>query len=1051
MINLLLVSIFLSSIAIFGLCLFSYLAGNRYKTFLVFNLNIAIFYLFYGLSIVAQDYQSAFLYAKISLSLSYLISLLSQYFAAEFSGIKHKKYLVINSALTVVLIVITALTPYFITSVKPFMDFKYSVQTTDIFRYIYFPYFLINVIYSHYLIFQASKNDPKAKYIFLALFFGYCGGCTIIFQYYAIEIYPLGNFTVIFYATFMAYGITKYRFFNSSLIFSKSLTRIAALIALAICYLVLYSLYYLLFPIKNALTNAILNISFLIFACETYQFFMSKFQDVQKHLFKVEFKTLDNVTEEMRQNLSDQTDLTKLNKFIQSLFYYKIPLELNFIAINENHFDDFLYEEEQGPDYKVTLNPKDAREPNFTKYHEEISKLEATTCYQDANNKIKELLDSTESSSLVPFIYKKEVIGFILVKERGKNHFFTHEDILVFDNLSWQIGIALENVNSNNKLQDLENVKKQSKEYKALAGSIAHEVRNPLNSINVLGAQIKDILNNNEDDLFSSQNFDVLQNAASHSPTPKETGVELSNVLLKYRRNKNALSSLTSKISDSIYLANNIINIILGDLKDKAIDPSDLEFINLSDLLPTIIAKYGYKSDMAKAALTIDHDSFKNDRGNERDIYIKAVDERLTFTIYNILKNALIYVNDYPSLKVEISIEEAKLDSQNIEGFQNAIQDYVIINITDYNGPGISKENIDKIFEDFFTAEKSGQGSGLGLAFCQRNMRLFGGHIKCESKINEYTKFSLCFPKPTKDEVDNIDSYQKQTILTINQDKKFIQTIENNLDIICENISCDNPNLGNLIFKNTYKLIIFSTDPDSDDKKEDPLLKHLRSYKNINKEGAIIAHINNCSFEDFPKPYKSLLHYYINHQEDQSYNIFLRTISKLTTSNPNKEIDLSYIKQDEIDLTKYKMIFADDNDINLKVTKNALENIGLSVTPAIDGRELLNIFKEDLESQVKSNKHKSSFNLILTDINMPYIVGNKAAQEIRKIEEKLNIKSYNQVPIIVTTGNIVNADSYYYESESENIFNRFETGVNDYFLKGNDPNSLIKLLKVYLK
>ncbi|MBL6665241.1 MAG: hypothetical protein ISQ34_05295, partial [Rickettsiales bacterium] len=295
MINLVLISVFLSTIAILGLFLFSYLAGNRYKTFLAHNLGMAIFYVFYGLSIVAKDYHSALLYTKISVALSYFISLLSQFFAAEFSGIKHKKYLIINSAITIILMIITAWTPWFIPSVKPFMDFKYSIHATDIWRYIYFPYFLVNILYSHYLIFKVRKIDPKAKYIFAALFCGYCGGCTIIFQYYRIEIYPLGNFAVVLYASFMAYGITKYRFFNSSLIISRSITRILTLISLSACYVSLYAFYYFLFPIKNSITDAILNISFLIFACETYQFFMSKFQKIQKHLMNVEFKTLNNV------------------------------------------------------------------------------------------------------------------------------------------------------------------------------------------------------------------------------------------------------------------------------------------------------------------------------------------------------------------------------------------------------------------------------------------------------------------------------------------------------------------------------------------------------------------------------------------------------------------------------------------------------------------------------------------------------------------------------------------------------------------------------------
>lgn len=41
--------------------------------------------------------------------------------------------------------------------------------------------------------------------------------------------------------------------------------------------------------------------------------------------------------------------------------------------------------------------------------------------------------------------------------------------------------------------------------------------------------------------------------------------------------------------------------------------------------------------------------------------------------------------------------------------------------------------------------KKSG-GSGLGLGYCQRVMRSFGGRVECQSKLGEFTEFHLYFP-----------------------------------------------------------------------------------------------------------------------------------------------------------------------------------------------------------------------------------------------------------------------------------------------------------------
>ncbi|MDF4957050.1 response regulator, partial [Vibrio parahaemolyticus] len=59
--------------------------------------------------------------------------------------------------------------------------------------------------------------------------------------------------------------------------------------------------------------------------------------------------------------------------------------------------------------------------------------------------------------------------------------------------------------------------------------------------------------------------------------------------------------------------------------------------------------------------------------------------------------------------------------------------------------PGIDSSILHKIFDDFFSYQKSG-GSGLGLGYCQRVMRSFGGRIECQSELNEFTEFYLYFP-----------------------------------------------------------------------------------------------------------------------------------------------------------------------------------------------------------------------------------------------------------------------------------------------------------------
>jgi PAS domain S-box-containing protein len=57
----------------------------------------------------------------------------------------------------------------------------------------------------------------------------------------------------------------------------------------------------------------------------------------------------------------------------------------------------------------------------------------------------------------------------------------------------------------------------------------------------------------------------------------------------------------------------------------------------------------------------------------------------------------------------------------------------LIISIAD-NGPGISKENLSRIFNPFFTTKEAGKGTGLGLSICHGIVAEHGGQIYAKSQ-----------------------------------------------------------------------------------------------------------------------------------------------------------------------------------------------------------------------------------------------------------------------------------------------------------------------------
>lgn len=114
------------------------------------------------------------------------------------------------------------------------------------------------------------------------------------------------------------------------------------------------------------------------------------------------------------------------------------------------------------------------------------------------------------------------------------------------------------------------------------------------------------------------------------------------------------------------------------------------------------------------------------------DLAVKVDVQKLTEALLNLLLNAIQAIPEPPGT---ISIT-ADMDTEN----KNAV-----ITVED-TGTGIDENNIQKIFDPFYTTKNVGKGTGLGLAVVYGIIKKHNGTIKVESKLGQGTKFIITLP-----------------------------------------------------------------------------------------------------------------------------------------------------------------------------------------------------------------------------------------------------------------------------------------------------------------
>jgi signal transduction histidine kinase len=224
----------------------------------------------------------------------------------------------------------------------------------------------------------------------------------------------------------------------------------------------------------------------------------------------------------------------------------------------------------------------------------------------------------------------------------------------------------------------------------ALSANIAHELNNPLTIVHGYAQNMSEIIS---DEKVSTQKLNSCINKITSQTERMMTIIKYIKDFTRYAEgdtlNPEDLNGLISKVVHELEPQLEAHKIIMDLRLNGAVPPV---FVNPTKMYSVI------QNILSNARDAVD------ERGNGKD----------------------------KKIKVTTAVEKTELDS------------FIVVKVTD-NGIGISKQNLNKVFEPYYTTKDIGKGVGLGLSLVQGVVKEYNGTISAESSKGE-TTFTLKLP-----------------------------------------------------------------------------------------------------------------------------------------------------------------------------------------------------------------------------------------------------------------------------------------------------------------